>query len=231
MTTKFRVITATRESRDGFFANTALGHSLGLTARLLHPHVELRLFPSNTSGLPRVYNIALREAASDPAILIFIHDDVYLCDFFWPNQVLAGLERFDVIGVAGNKRRVPNQSAWNTVDEAGTWDDRQYLSGVVAHGQVFPPKPLWIFGPTCQEVKLLDGLMLIARSDTLLSREVGFDERFDFHFYDMDFCRQAESHNLRMGTWSISLFHMSLGGAGSPSWREGYAKYLEKWKS
>jgi hypothetical protein len=39
---------------------------------------------------------------------------------------------------------------------------------------------------------VLDGLLLAARSETLLSNQLTFDERFDFHFYNMDFCRQAE---------------------------------------
>jgi hypothetical protein len=125
---------------------------------------------------------------------------------------------------------VPNQSAWNTIDGNGTWDERQYLSGVIVHGPEFPPKNLWIFGPPSQEVKLLDGLLIAAQSETLLANGVGFDERFDFHFYDMDFCRQAESRQLRMGTWTLSLMHMSLGDAGSPSWRRGYSIYLDKWK-
>jgi hypothetical protein len=230
MTPKFRVVTATRESQQGFFSNTALGRSLALTVPI-HPNVEVRLFANNTAGLPAVYNIALRESASDPAILVFVHDDVYFCDFFWPNHILWGLATFDIIGVAGNRRRLPKQSAWNTVDDNRTWDDREQLSGVLAHGPTYPPDKLWIFGPPCQEVKLLDGVILAARSETLLAKNVGFDERFDFHFYDMDFCRQAESQKLRMGTWIVSLIHMSLGNSGSPSWKQAYATYLDKWNS
>ena len=108
MTTKVRIVAGTRESRDGFFEKTALGRSLKLTAPL-HPNLELRLFPGGNAGLPLIYNVALREAEADPAVLVFVHDDVYFCDFYWPHHVLAGLQMFDVIGIAGNKRRVPNQ--------------------------------------------------------------------------------------------------------------------------
>jgi hypothetical protein len=229
MSTKLRIVAGTRESREGFFEKTALGRSLKLAAPL-HPYLELRLFPGGNPGLPLIYNIALKESIGNPAVLMFVHDDVYFCDFYWPQHILAGLQAFDIIGVAGNRRRVPNQSAWNTIDGNGTWDERQYLSGVIVHGPEFPPKNLWIFGPPSQEVKLLDGLLIAAQSETLLANGVGFDERFDFHFYDMDFCRQAESRQLRMGTWTLSLMHMSLGDAGSPSWRRGYSIYLDKWK-
>ena len=75
--------------------------------------------------LPHVYNIAIGEAKKDPAIPIFIHDDVELLDFFWPYHVLEGLKSFDVIGLAGNKRRIPGQPAWCQAERAnlrmGTW--------------------------------------------------------------------------------------------------------------
>ncbi len=61
------------------------------------------------TGLPELYNRALRDAVDDPAIMIFVHDDAHLCDFFWPNHILAGLSSFDILGVAGNRRRVPSQ--------------------------------------------------------------------------------------------------------------------------
>jgi hypothetical protein len=226
-----RVVTATRQSRGGFFDTTALGQSLKLL-KPIYSQLELRLFADNSTGLGELYNLALQEARSDPAILVFVHDDVYFCDYFWPRQVREGLQVFDIIGIAGNRRRVPAQCAWNLVDEHGTWDDRSQLTGILAHGAACPPRELLIFGPPCQEVKLLDGLLLAADSQTLLSRSVGFDERFEFHFYDMDFCRQAEAAGLRMGTWAISLIHLSIGGGvGTESWKRAHSMYLDKWKS
>jgi hypothetical protein len=222
---KFRIVTATRVTREQFPRSTALGRSLAL-----YPFVDLRLFPENSAGLPVVYNTALREAASDPAIMIFVHDDVYLCDFFWYKHVYDGLKVFDVIGAVGNKRRVPNQSSWLFVDDKGSWDEMQHLSGMIAHGTGFPPQRFENFGPPCQEVKLLDGVLLAARSETLLSKNLDFDERFEFHFYDMDFCRQAEHRNVRMGTWIMSLVHESRGVAGDSSWRRQYRQYLDKWQ-
>lgn len=224
---KFRIVCATRVPGEQFFTNTALGRCLTIYQYSL---CEVRLFASNTRGLPSVYNIALKEAATDPAVLIFVHDDIHLCDFFWPNHIMQGLKRFDILGLAGNRRRVPRQPSWNFIDEKFTWDDPGNLSGVVGHGTGFPPQHFSFFGPPCQEVKLLDGLMLVARSETLLAREIAFDERFDFHFYDMDFCRQAELKGLRLGTWSISAVHESGGGFGGERWTTAYAAYLEKWR-
>ena len=49
-----------------------------------------------------------------------------------------------------------------------------------------------------------------------------FDEQFDFHFYDLDFCRQAELKGMTMGTWPISVVHESGGAYGKPAWREAF---------
>jgi len=225
--TKIRLVCATRESGDSFRSTTALGRSLSLYSFL--PFLEVRLFEKNVAGLPSVYNTAISEAKQSPAVLVFIHDDVHLCDFNWAFSLLEGLEQFHIIGLAGNKRRVPRQPSWAFVDDRFTWDKPENLSGMVGHGNGFPCRNLSVYGPSMQEVKLLDGLMLACRSEILLEKGLHFDERFKFHLYDLDFCRQAERLGLRMGTWSISVIHESGGSFGSPAWKDAYQRYLEKW--
>ena len=176
---KIRLIIATRENEDDFFKNTATGRSFSIYN---YPFLEIRLFPNNISGLPTLYNIAIAESISDPAILIFIHDDVHMLDYYWVSQIFSSLQKFDVVGLAGNKRRLSKQPAWAFVDDKFTWDKSENLSGIVGHGKGFPPSNLAVFGPPCQEVKLLDGLMLIADSKTLIQNQIKFDEQFDFHF-------------------------------------------------
>jgi hypothetical protein len=227
MGAKVRVVCATRETEKNFSVKTALGRSLALYGTLF----ELRLFPSNSSGLPHAYNAAIRESESHPAILVFVHDDVHLLDFYWPARIGQGLCNFDVIGVAGNRRRVPGQPAWRFLDDRFTRDERENLSGVVALGRGWPADRINGYGVPGHEVKLLDGVLLAARSETLLAKQVLFDEAFDFHFYDLDFCRTAETRGLRMGTWAIDVMHESDGAFGTADWREGYQRYLAKWQS
>jgi hypothetical protein len=164
-------------------------------------------------------------------VLIFAHDDIHICDFFWPATILAGLAQYDIVGLAGNRRRLPRQPGWYFVDETMKGDHDENLSGVVAHGDGFPPKRMDIYGAAGQEVKLLDGLLLAAHSDTLNSHNLFFDEQFEFHHYDLDFCRQAEQKNLRMGTIPLSVIHESRGGFSSEAWKDGFNKYLGKWKT
>ena len=223
---KFRFVCATRVGRDEFFEKTALGRSLALYNA---PFVDVALFDNNTRGLPAIYNEAVRQSSADPAVLIFSHDDVHLCDFFWAAHVLNGLKMFDIVGVAGNARRLPGQPAWCFTDATFTWDTSGSLSGSVAHGIGFPPANLSRFGPPGRAVKLLDGCFLGVHSETLRATGLSFDETFDFHFYDMDFCRQAESKGLRMGTCATSTVHESPGGFGTAAWQENYRKYLGKW--
>ena len=223
---KVRIVCATRANRDGFQSSTGLGKTLSVHRPA---DVELRLFAGNTAGLPSVYNIAIEESTEDPAILLFIHDDVYLCDFHWTTTLNDALEQFAIVGVAGNRRRVARQPAWCFLDERFTRDRRENLSGTVGHGRGFPAERIDTYGPSRQPVSLLDGVMLAVKSETLHAKALRFDEQFDFHFYDLDFCRQAERAGISMGTCAVSLIHESKGNFGGEGWRWGYERYLEKW--
>lgn len=223
---RIRLVCATRASRDDFFSTTALGRSLTLHRP---SDLDVRLFPRNTQGLPEVYNTAIAESSGGGVILLFVHDDVHLCDFHWADRLREGLEAFDILGLVGNRRRVPGQPGWLFLDEKLTRDSRSNLSGTVAHGRSSPPDSIDEFGPSRVAVKLLDGLFVAVRSETLRAKSLRFDERFEFHFYDLDFCRQAEQAGAEMGTWPISVIHESAGNFISDGWRTGYEKYIEKW--
>ncbi|MFZ0007793.1 MAG: glycosyltransferase [Steroidobacteraceae bacterium] len=192
--------------------------------------IELRLFKENTQGLSSVYNTAIQDSREDPAILVFTHDDVHLSDYYWAQHLLEGLREFDIVGIAGNRRRAPRQASWMYLNDRFQRDEDQNLSGVLGHGEGFPNlKELSIYGEPCQECKLLDGVLLAVRSQTLIEHDLWFDPRFKFDFYDLDFCRQAEERGLTMGTWALSIIHASAGQLGSPSWRAAYDDYLEKY--
>jgi tetratricopeptide (TPR) repeat protein len=228
---KIRFVSATRLSYDEFFSKAALGRSLPIYRTFpKRQHIELRLFANNKEGLPAIYNTAIEESRSDPAILVFIHDDVFLSDYYWGEHLLKALSHFDIVGLAGNRRRVPRQASWMYLDDQFTRDNYDNLSGVLGHGDPFPNlRQLSVYGEPGQQVKLLDGVMLAIRSETLIEKGLRFDSRFKFHFYDMDFCRQAEAKGIRMGTWAISLVHASAGVLGVEPWRAAYRDYLAKY--
>jgi len=222
-----RLVCGTRVGREQFQNETALGQCLKLYGHV--PNVQLHLFDNNRLGLSTIYNTAIALAAQQPAILVFVHDDVLLYDFFWAERIREALGRFDIVGLAGNTRRLPRQPAWAFATPDFQWDNRKYLSGTVGHGVNGGWNDVSAFGPSGQACKLLDGLLLIADSDTLIRSGLRFDEQFRFHFYDMDFCRQAELKGLSMGTWPLSVVHQSGGAFGSPDWRATYDLYLRKY--
>jgi len=223
-----RIVTATRLSEREFYANSALGRSLSV-AYGRHAF-ELEVFPGNRQALARCYKRSIQSGNDASDVLVFVHDDVHLTDFFWPDRIVAGLDSFSLVGVAGNVRRVPKQPSWAFVDDRGTWDAQANFSGVVGHGKTFPCE-LTVLGPVPRPCLLLDGVLLAARRGTLLDNDIRFDERFPFHFYDLDLCRQFERKGLPMGTIQLSIVHESVGAAGSADWRAGYATYLRKWGS
>lgn len=220
-------VSATRFSEDDFWNKSALGLSL---RRITHMGSWSALINyENIKGLPEIYNAAINSDFTED-ILIFVHDDVWIDDYFITIRIVEALKNFDVVGVAGNQRRVINQPAWAFIDDKFTWDEVQNQSGSIAHG-VKPFGEVSYFGEIKAECELLDGVFLAARKSTLKDANVFFDSRFNFHFYDMDFCRSAREKGLRLGTWPICLTHQSGGAFGSQQWRENYQKYLDKWKS
>ena len=228
LTSNIFIVTASRYGVGDFYDKSALGRSL-VNAYNYNHHLKILVALENMDGLPLIYNAAIRDpGATDDSIFIFIHDDIHLLDFFWAEKVAEALNQFDIVGVIGNRRRLSGQTSWAFIDDHGTWDDTDNLSGTIGHGAEFPCE-ISRFGPSPQECKLLDGLMMAVRKRTLLEHDLRFDERFEFHFYDLDFCRQAETKGLRMGTAPINVIHQSFGNYGTSSWHDGYAKYLDKW--
>lgn len=218
---------ATRLTEAEFWNHGALGLSL---RRLVHDdRLRACIVYENGRGLPAIYNE--RIAAADAGqVQVFVHDDVWLDDHFFGEHLLAGVQEFDVIGVAGNRRRAPNQPSWafQLHDSKLEWDDRANLSGAVSHGKS-PFGIISSFGAVPASCELMDGVLLAARTQVLREHQLLFDERFQFHFYDMDFCRSARVKNLRLGTWPIAITHQSKGGFGTNGWIESYKTYLQKW--
>jgi GT2 family glycosyltransferase len=224
MDNSIEIVSASRSAEAEFGEARPLGRSWSRLSGDLRLSWNIQY--SNTRGLPDIYNNAIDSSESD--ILVFVHDDVWLEDFFLADHVVQGLSSYDVVGVAGSRRIVPNQPSWYFTDDNFTPDVATNLSGAVAHGPC-PFGNITRYGDFPAECELLDGVLLAARAEVLKSRSVYFDRRFDFHFYDLDFCRTARSYGLRLGTWTISITHSGLGAFGSPSWIRNRDKYREKW--
>jgi GT2 family glycosyltransferase len=222
-----KIITATRLSEKDFWNKSALAISL---QRLEYDDRWIpRVAFENRQALSDIYNARILAEASDD-ILVFIHDDVWIDDYFFIDRIIEGLKVYDVLGVAGNRRRVAFQPCWAFANTSFTWDDKVNLTGAIAHGNN-PFGGISFFGTAPADCELLDGVFLVAKREVLVSNGVFFDPQFDFHLYDMDFCRSARQHGLRLGTWPICLTHQSGGAFGTLHWKTKYEAYLKKWGS
>lgn len=226
------LVVATRESQETFFTHTDTGKSFPrFEQHYAVPHspiqLHLMLFTKNKRGLSSVYNQAIAQIVNEDAVVVFVHDDVELCDWWWAERVLEGLQQFDVIGLAGCLKRVPHQDTWHLTPQY-RWHEANNLSLHIAHR--FPDGAYHVakIGARRAAVQLLDGVFLACRTETLRRTGLRFDEQFRFHFYDLDFCRQAETLGLKMGTWDISVIHSS-GGQFTQAWKTARSQYFQKW--
>jgi GT2 family glycosyltransferase len=226
---KIKMIVASQLSETEFREKSLTAKSL---LKYADPNLHVIVATNNYTSLGTIYNSVIEQHKDDPAILVFIHDDVLLLDYHWPLRIKESLKKYDVVGIAGSKIRFPYQQGWGhkSIGDNPIWADSKDVSGIVGHGSDWDSMNLTYFGELDQEVKLLDGVLLAVHSDTLHRTNVRFDPQFDFHFYDMDFCRSVEQANLRMGTCPLAIMHAGKGSFASDPWQKLYSKYIEKWK-
>lgn len=213
------IVSASRLTEKDFWQRSALGLSLRRLA------FDGRLSPqmafSNTRALADVFNPRI-ESDAPSEYLVFVHDDVWIDDHILADRVTEACKVYDIVGVAGNCRRLPNQPSWAFVDASFKWDDPAKLRGSVEHGTQ-PFGKVGYYGSSPAQCELLDGVLLAARKSTLMSHGIRFDPRFDFHFYDVDFCRAAREKGLMLGVWPICITHQSRGIADGDHWTENIA--------
>lgn len=233
--TKLTLVCATQLTEDLFWDATYLGRSLKRIPESLRPS-QLIAFGNTgreAQGLSRIYN-SVFDATDADTNLVFVHDDVYLNDWFLAERVAEALERFDVVGLAGSSNPDLSQPAWGLrfdehLDVLG-WQPGLVGSGAVNHFDYACPN-LSVYGPTPMACRLLDGAFLAMKTAEVKARGVRFDPRFDFHCYDIDFCRTAAEKGLRLGTWPIAVTHNSSGAYGSEAFKRSARAYLEKWSA
>lgn len=230
MNQKICVVTATRENTiQDFKSNTLLGQSLGIHTYF---DIELQCYNNNTNGLSKCYNDAIKKNINEDKILVFVHDDIALLDYYWPLRIIESLEKFDISGIAGNIRHEINFPSWAHSHSDGKnviWDDDKNLSGCMLHSDTWPPKIVTVYGEPHKEVVNLDGAFIACSTKTLRNFNLTFDEQFEFHFYDADFCKAAHKKKCKLGTFPLALMHSGKGRMDTLEYRTGYLKYNEKW--
>jgi predicted O-linked N-acetylglucosamine transferase (SPINDLY family) len=218
------LVAATLLEEGAFRRESLLGRSLALPA---HASYGRCLGYANRRALAHTYNRGL-EQADEEALVVFCHDDLWLGEQSLVAPLTQALERFDLVGVAGNSRRLHGQQAWWLNADGSGWDHPQ-LVGALRHGRPEAAQ-LQTYGPSPAPAALLDGVFLAGRAGVLRRAGLRFDPDLPFHLYDLDLCRSAEQAGLRLGVWPLDLIHASGGDAFTPSWKACLVLYRRKWE-
>ncbi len=223
-TSPLLLVAATRLEEDALWSDSLLGRSL---ARPAHASYGRCLGYANRRALAHTYNRGLEQAADD-ALVVFCHDDLWLGEESLVPPLTQALEHFDLVGVAGNRRRLHGQQWWLHRADGSGWDHPQ-LVGALRHGRPEAAQ-LQTYGPSPAPAVLLDGVFLAGRAGVLRRTGLRFDPDLPFHLYDLDFCRSAEQAGLRLGVWPLDLIHASGGEAFTPSWKACLVLFRRKWE-
>lgn len=170
---------------------------------------------ADAASLAEGYNRAMADCRGD--IVVFSHDDIRVLATDFRGELLAALDRFDLVGVAG----------------ATCLAGPQWISSPVADRRqlVCYPAPDPSHGPGCaidgpqgvrwhEDLQCLDGVFIAARREVL--SDLIFDQaRYDgFHFYDLDFTYRAYRAGLRLAVCPrLGIMHASGGNYADPAWR------------
>lgn len=217
--------------KDLFFASCSAGakESTVLYRSLLKLGTDrFRIYEHNRTGLSTIYNSVLNERAGRDEIVVFLHDDVTIGDLFIQEKLneAVGPLGYAIVGLAGT-------SSFNLMlDKPVTmWlqPPHQALSGAVEHAAPNGQNAWSYYGPTPRRCVVMDGLFLAV--DMLKIGNVRFDEQFEFHFYDLDFCLTAHQAGLMLGTQNVYVNHQSGGSYNSPAFAATQEKFRAKWRA
>jgi hypothetical protein len=225
-----RFVSCTRSDRQEFLTRSLLGHTVSKLSPILGRNMSLDLYASNIEGLPAQYNKsiekALKEFKKDELpIMLFVHDDVRIEDLFFYEKLVMSMQLAPIVGLAGS-------SSFNPLQEPVAWPQKAFkdkFSGCVWHVHE-NNVPLPSFYGAFQPVVVLDGLFLAVDLQNAEAAQLRFDERFKFHFYDIDLSVQACMKQIGMITAPIHVLHGSKGSYNNAEWGKTQELYLAKWR-
>jgi GT2 family glycosyltransferase len=185
---------------------------------------NIHIVYDNKQGLSAVYNTFLKDEYRNKFI-VFCHDDVEVHDLYFADKVRKGLQKYNIIGLAGCKS-ISDKSkppAWHLIS-----DRREYV-GEVAHTD---GKSIWTtrFGSTDSSALLVDGLFIGIDVDVILDKNITFDEDYKFHHYDMSFCLRAHAAKATIGVIQLFCIHQGLGDSmHSQEWLNSARHFSKKY--
>lgn len=215
------ICSATNYSQKEFEEKSPLYRSL--LCDLISQPENIDIKYENKEGLSKVYNDFILKYKDLDIILVLIHHDVSIDDFFRNYKLIQAVEQYDIVGLAGTKKyKVSSPCVWNN-------SPKEDWSGAVAHQN---NGKIWVttYGKMPERCMIVDGLFLALNLKSIVNKDHKFDEQFTFHHYDLDFCIQANMKGLKVGTWPIWVTHHSIGEyRNNKEWEKNEKLFIEKY--
>ena len=171
-----------------------------------HPKTQILIYENDgTLSLPKLYNIAMKEAEND--IVVFMHDDLILETKNITPKVIRLFEKnpeYGIIGLAGTDNLM--SGVW--------WQDRTSMYGIVGHEHEGKRHVNHYskgdYSEKLKEVVVIDGLFMMIHKKRI---KYQFNEDFEgFHFYDLPICLENHMDGIKIGvTTKIRVTHKSIG--------------------
>ena len=234
------IVVATPKSSEEYW-NTVPGKCSAKYSNLFH-NIKTKIVYNNPDGLPYVYNNVIGDLEEDIGynycfsdnICVFMHDDVEIHDLFFYEKLKKAHETYDIVGVAGATKQVYTKdrpSLWHLSCDNFIWGrdgkpgDGRGSIVTPSNGLIMPT----VFGPSPTNVKFIDGCFISVNIKKIKEAGLKFDEDFDFHHYDLQFCLDVQKLGLKIGVWPIYLHHNSPGLRGfDQKFLESDRKFKEK---
>lgn len=241
---RFLFVVATRRSEDELQSMPiykTLFTRINIPKNIL---VDCKIAFRNEDGLSKVYNSVLNDDSIKLYDYVaFIHDDIWINDVLIFDKLKEASNDYDLIGVCGGK-------SWDVPDDETKphiWTiaaKNAGMSGFMIHAgdksllknsksTTYRGKVMFVtaYGDCPSPVLTIDG-SFICMTRNAIESGLRFDERFTFHFYDMDVSFSAFVKKLRTGTSAVCVTHESLGtSVAQPSYMDGQKMFIEKWFS
>jgi hypothetical protein len=165
---------------------------------------------NNTEGLSKKYNEMFSKLKNKFENIVFLHDDVYVDDYYVCEKLEKAHKEFDIVGLAGGiNPKIQQLALWHLM--CGGFGSNN-LRGAVAHPTNSGSQiTVTNFGPTPSRVTILDGLFLSVNTRKASSVNWKFNENYTFHHYDIASSIDANNKKLKLGVAPIWVIHKSPG--------------------
>ena len=190
----------------------------------------------NQDSLSICYNNIISNHKSETVddILVLAHSDLSIEDSCISNKLYNALidGEYDIAGIAGTTECViKDHNLWHIMNNKKPQERHKVWSGAVGHYLNDGSVMMTSFGPTPRRVILIDGVFIAFNYEKIKKSGLKFSESCPskFHFYDINFCLDANKLGLKITTLPIWCVHKShgLSDLNNTDWVKGN-KYLKE---